>query len=217
MNLRHPDMPEPKLSIQHGLYGGSLVREVHSPETLEDGRTVQAYLWARTVVCSDCLMLIPLSPNWRLSPAKGIRLSPDPDMGIVRYQVRPLGEASRGTVRQGIVTCPNPECGRAHPKDYVRRQFGATGHLGQVEYCEVYRELVPVMTRGGKWIQGRSRCRFRVPPQVELESVRERYRVITSWGPALVVRSLERDPTWRDLQGGDDGVSTLLDRFGRFE
>ena len=81
-----------------------------------EGRMVQAFLWTRTILCRNCTGLIPLSPNWRLSREQGIRLLPDPLTGLVGYEVVHLSEASIGSVRKAIATCPI--CGWVCPKGY---------------------------------------------------------------------------------------------------
>lgn len=50
---------------------------VDYPDEPSDDSISTNYLWARTVRCPYCEGLVPLSPNWRLSPdGTGVRLAP---------------------------------------------------------------------------------------------------------------------------------------------
>ena len=50
------------------------LQEVFPSDGIADTRS-DGYLWARTVACPYCVGLVPLSPNWRLTPSGvGVRL-----------------------------------------------------------------------------------------------------------------------------------------------
>ena len=48
-------------------------------------------------------------------------------------------EQSPGTIKNGIVTCPDPRCGSTTPRGYVAEQAQA-GQLGHQLYCVIYRD-----------------------------------------------------------------------------
>ena len=122
-------------------YNKKYASEIEAGLTEEAQREIQAYLWARTVSCPDCGYTIPLSPNWRLdSNGKGFRLIPNIETGTFNFQiVESTSEQSPGTIKNGIVTCPDPRCGSTTRKGYVAEQAQA-GQLGHQLYCVIYRD-----------------------------------------------------------------------------
>ena len=134
---------------------------------LMQGTMVHAYLWSRTVLCPNCTGLIPLAPNWRLSPQKGLRLFSHPDYLVCDFAVVPRAEMSPGTIRKGITTCPH--CGTTTPKGYIRDEcaatpheggdkpwfVGETGRFGSVEYCKVCNYYYPIYRAGKPPKQGK--------------------------------------------------------------
>src|SRR6185312_7604129 len=72
------------------------------------------FLWARTITCSYCDGLIPLSPNWRLAPdGTGVRVHPDASTKRCSFEiVKDAKSHSEGTVTGGDAKCPYPGCGR---------------------------------------------------------------------------------------------------------
>lgn len=87
------------------------------------GYQVQSYLHSRTVLCPNCTGLIPLSPNWRLSPDYSIRLLPDTARGLVDFEVVGKGDESPCTVRKAIAICPL--CGTTTRKGYIASEAQA--------------------------------------------------------------------------------------------
>ena len=133
-------------------YQPSANMENRASTTTRAQRYVWAYLWARVVAVP--LMRgsqIPLSPNWRLaSEGAGIKLLPNVDQGSCGFVVVDRAqEQSPGTVRNGIATCPYPNCGATTPRGYISSEAQA-GRLGHQLYCVIYRDQWWPLTKAGK-------------------------------------------------------------------
>ena len=124
------------------------------------------YLWARTITCSYCDGLVPLSPNWRLAPGgTGVKLKPDLGAGLGSQGricsfdiVNSAKEQSDGTVAHGDGTCPYSDCGRVIDGDEIKRQAQA-GHMGEQLFAVVYKERFAKTLKSGKrgkdkWVRG---------------------------------------------------------------
>ena len=131
-----------------------------------EGIQITGYLWARTITCTYCDGLVPLSPNWRLAPdGTGVRLKPELGSGpgsdgrICSFQiVQSANEQSSGTVSRGDGTCPYSDCGRVIDGDEIKRQAQA-GQMGEQLFAVVYKERVVKTLKSGKrgkdkWIRG---------------------------------------------------------------
>jgi putative DNA methylase len=127
------------------------------------------YLFARTVRCPYCDGLIPLSPNWRLSPdGTGVRLVPKQASGpltpgrVCRFEiVSKVGEHSEGTVNDGDARCPYPDCTRVVDGDEIKRQAQAGG-MGEQLYTIVYKQRIETRTKTGK-VKEKWERSFRAP------------------------------------------------------
>ena len=135
------------------------------PQEPEDVR-IEGYLWARTITCSYCDGLVPLSPNWRLAPdGTGVKLKPDLGAGpgsqgrICSFEiVNSSREQSDGTVARGDGTCPYSDCSRVIDGDEIKRQAQA-GQMGEQLFTVVYKERVIKILKSGKrgkdkWVRG---------------------------------------------------------------
>lgn len=127
---------------------------------------VMGYLWARTIRCPHCDGVVPLSPNWRLSPdGTGLRLvqhlgSGPGDRGrhVTFKSVEKVQDHSPGTVSGGDATCPFVDCGRLIGGDDIKDQAQA-GRMGDQLFGIVFKKRVLVgTTKGGKqrfkWVRG---------------------------------------------------------------
>lgn len=136
------------------------LRDIYPAEP--DGNKVLGYLWARTIRCPYCEGLVPLSPNWRLSPdGTGVKLLPrsekEPDKRRCDFEiVYRLSEQSIGTAAGGDATCPFQECARVIDSDEVKQQAQA-GQMGEQLYAVVFKRPIKKKTKSGrdkiKWEQ----------------------------------------------------------------
>ena len=114
-------------------------------------RYVWAYLWSRSIECPSCQGIIPLSPNWRLDDkGTGVKLLPDLNTRTCSFEiVYTLAAQSKGTITQGIATCPYADCGISTPKGYIPAEAQA-GQMGHILYCVIYRDQWQEYTKAGK-------------------------------------------------------------------
>ena len=128
------------------------------------------YLWARTVTCPYCDGLVPLSPNWRLTPTGvGVRLQPHQSSGpntdgrICSFEiVRSAGEQSEGTVARGDGICPYGDCGRVIDGDEIKRQ-ARDGRMGEQLFTVIYKRRHRTTLKSGKPGRDRWVRDFRAP------------------------------------------------------
>jgi len=152
------------------------------------GEKVYAYLWARTVKCSSCGLIIPLSPNWWI-----VRTNKDENNVAVKVVIPKVGckcrfEIVKGPVSHGMdpyvgtVKGGRAECPRCHvviAGEEVKRE-AQNGRMGHQLYT------VCVKNRG----LGRKRVKwdFRPPTKEEEEALEK-----------AEVKLKDRLPRWKTL------------------
>ena len=123
--------------------------EIQKNRIVRAKRYVWAYLFARTIDCPSCRIVIPLSPNWRLdSNGAGIRVIPEPNAGRCSFEiVKTAAEQSAGTVNGAIATCPH--CGATTPKGHIAAE-AQQGRLGHQLYCVILNDQWQGFTKAGQ-------------------------------------------------------------------
>ncbi len=201
-----------------GRWRGKLQSRLESlfPQRQLPDRVDQTYLWARTVCCPYCTGLVPLSPNWRLTPkGVGVRLRPETGgkQRVCSFEiVEAAADQSEGTVAKGDGKCPFPDCGQLISGDEIKRQARG-GKMGEQLFAVVYEEKVEYRTKAGKpgckWVR-----RFREPRPGDDNDEAVRVRLaeqVPDWDAQNLVPSEDYDDmycdniksygvrTWRDL------------------
>ncbi len=115
------------------LYYGKLLKEKAFEKIGElypkaDGKTVIAWLWARTVTCSNpaCSGHIPLTSSFKLSTKQKIFVNPIVDSDKIRFEICNGFDAPEGTVNRNGARCLF--CGSNVPLEHVRAE-GKAGRL----------------------------------------------------------------------------------------
>jgi adenine-specific DNA methylase len=142
------------------------------------GENIYAYLWARTIKCPSCGLIIPLSPNWWIVRKEkptdiAVKLVATEDSDTCTFEIVSNPEAhgldpDKGTDIGKSARCPR--CKTTVDSEFVKReaQNGRMGH-------QLYAVAVKI---AGKWS-------FRTPTKEELEAVRKAERIL-----------LEKLPLW---------------------
>ena len=123
--------------------------EIQKNRIVRAKRYAQTYLFARTIYCPSCRIVIPLSPNWRLDgKGTGIRVIPEPNAGRCSFEiVKTAAEQSAATVNGAIATCPH--CGATTPKGYIAAE-AQQGRLGHELYCVILNDQWQGFTKAGQ-------------------------------------------------------------------
>lgn len=115
------------------LYYGKLLKEKAFEKIGElypkaDGKTVIAWLWARTVTCSNpaCGHHIPLVHSFKLSTKQKVFVNPIVNGDKIRFEICNGSDAPEGTVNRNGARCLF--CGANVPLEHVRAE-GKAGRL----------------------------------------------------------------------------------------
>jgi putative DNA methylase len=136
----------------------------------QQGEKVYAYLWARTIKCSSCGLIIPLSPNWWIFKTKNDKESVAvrviaPQVGdkcsfeIVTSPVSHGFNPDKGTTKGGQVECPR--CYTVILSEQVK-QIAQDGQLGHQLYC--------VCSKSRRMGKKQAKWDFRAPTEEEYEA-----------------------------------------------
>lgn len=170
------------------------VRQPAPKEPPQAGRKVQAYLWARTILCWHCTALIPLSPDWRLDAKAKLAIAVDPlPDGTPHFRVVPRSEMSPPTVIKGVAICPH--CDSTSPKGYPSKEAQA-GRLLMLMYCNIIRNRTVRHRAGKPPVKGKTWLDFEVPANLHYEALKVRYNHFYRLGAPDI--DLTEDPyMWR--------------------
>ena len=135
----------------------------------EENKKIHAYVWARTVRCEKCRLLIPLSPNWWIL-RKGVEsewmasklIIPKESEGdicsfeIIKNPSKVGYDPSEGTDKRKEALCPR--CKTKTSGESVKQQ-AQEGKMGHQLYCVYEKSLA-----GRKKVQG-----IRLPTKAEID------------------------------------------------
>ena len=168
------------------------------------------FIWARTITCPYCDGLVPLSPNWRLTPdGSGVRLKPVLGDGpgsegrVCEFEIpESAGEQSSGTVSRGDGTCPYSDCERVIDGDEIKAQ-AQTGRMGEQLFAIVCKKRVLTKTKTGrtreKWVR-----RYR-PPRPEDDNSAEIQAMLAEKLPEWEALDIVPSESIGDLSNYDRG------------
>lgn len=154
------------------------------------GEEVYAYLWTRTIRCSSCGLVIPLSPNWWIVRAQSDEKSVAakivvPESGdicsfeIVKSPISDGFDPYKGTVKGGRAECPR--CYTVIDRDEVKRE-ARSGRMGHRLYC--------VCAKSKRLGKKRAGWSFRVPTKEEDEAVKKAEKWLEEKLPAWKAQNL---------------------------
>jgi len=186
-------------------------RELEEFFPKQEGEEVYAYLWARTIRCPGCGLIIPLSPNWWIvnkeeeSVAVKLVIPKSGDTCTFEIVSNPKKQGldpDRGTAKGGSAECPR--CHMVINGESVKLE-AQNGRMGHQFYCV----CVKKKSKKKKWD-------FRAPTEQENEAVKKaelRFKDKLSKWNALDLIPSERIPeglktreplnfgitSWRDM------------------
>ena len=151
-------------------------KEVHEAAKMEleeffpkqPGEQVYAYLWARTIRCPGCGLIIPLSPNWWIvnkeKESVAIKLVVPKSGDTCSFEIVPNPKKQglnpdKGTAKGGSAECPR--CHMVIDEESVKLE-AQNGRMGHQLYCVCIKEGL----RKKKWD-------FRAPTEQENEAVKK--------------------------------------------
>lgn len=137
--LDYPSRFGPVLAEDIGRYAAQIAERVKDrldpffPR--QEGESIFAYFWARTVACPSTGKPVPLSPNWWLQKGNkpvAVRLLCQSDWSECRFEILHgqaalRSEPDEGTIRRGVAI--SPWTGESIDGDYIKREAQA-GRMG---------------------------------------------------------------------------------------
>jgi adenine-specific DNA methylase len=150
---------------------------------------IYAYLWARTIKCSSCGLIIPLSPNWWV-----VRAGKDEESIVVNVLVPNSGDLcsfeiisspkkhsldpNKGTVKGGRVECPR--CHTVTDSEEVKHE-AQKGLMGHQLYC---------VCAKNKILGNKVKRNFRAPSLEENEAVEKAQKHLKEKLPTWLKKNL---------------------------
>ena len=135
------------------------------------GERVAAYIWARTIKCSSCGLIIPLSPNWWVA-----KVGKDEENVAAKLAVPTTGDSccfeivrgpkskglnpEKGTTKGGQAECPR--CHTVISGSEIKRE-AQNGRIGHQLYC--------ICLKGRGLGKNKSKWDFRSPTQEDNEAI----------------------------------------------
>lgn len=179
----------------------------------EQGKTPTEYIWANTVICPDCGLEIPLTPNWWLvnnSGKSGVAARPNvlEDDNRVEFDIVDIPEdvnkeefnPSNSTVSYGKAECLR--CNVTVDKEELQRQAQREG-LGQQLYAIHFKHNSKSSQKNG----------FRAPTSQDIEAA-ERAREKVQSDPELATLLSTRIPDGKETDRTNRyGINEWRDMF----
>ncbi|SHE31120.1 Adenine-specific DNA methylase, contains a Zn-ribbon domain [Desulforamulus putei DSM 12395] len=155
----------------------------------QEGEQVFCYIWARTVVCPECGLQVPLSPNWWLQKKDNSKIavkihyttqSNQCTFELVENVKMNEYDPDEGTVARGVGKCPR--CMGTIHGDYIK-EMAQTGRMGQQLYALGVQRLVGRRTKKS----------FRIPNEADLAAVNNASKIVENKLPDWQINNLFAD------------------------
>ena len=144
-----------------GIWASRVEKRLDAYFPRQQGESIHAYIFTRTVACPETGKPVPLSPNWWLRKGNqpvAVWLNADPDMDECQFEIvtgdKINFDPNAGTVRRGVGR--SPWTGATVPGDYIKAEAQA-GRMGSQMYA--------VAVKMGR------KLKFRYPDQVDLAAL----------------------------------------------
>ncbi|CAG0963790.1 hypothetical protein METP3_01009 [Methanosarcinales archaeon] len=141
-----------------------------------DNNDIFSYVWARTVKCQNCGLVVPLSPNWWIvhgdDKGVGAHLIIKDEENLCYFEIvknpKEKGlDPDKGTVSNADGQCPR--CRSVIDGDYIKAEVQA-GHMGHQMYC-VCTKTPKIGKKGREWV-------FRSPTMEEISATKQAYEKV---------------------------------------
>jgi len=156
----------------------------------QTGEKIFAYLWARTIKCSSCGLVIPLSPNWWVVKADRYEKSVIAKLGIpqtgdkcrIEISINPTAkkpDPDDGTIKGGRAECPR--CHTVICGDEIKRE-AQNGRMGHQLYCVCVKAKM-LGKKKAKWA-------FRAPLKEENDAFEKSQTMLKEKLPSWIAKNL---------------------------